>query len=138
MEKSEKCHIGDGLSQSSYSVSNDDVTVGLCVTSGLCDRLFRIDWIAAYRLPCPPNRGSQIARYFFDNHLRRHVKPLTLKSLRNRHLFVADALSVFLAPLVAFLVRFEEASWISQNLRLVALYLLISIPLRLAIFYAAG
>ncbi|MDP9176861.1 MAG: polysaccharide biosynthesis protein [Gemmatimonadota bacterium] len=63
---------------------------------------------------------------------------MTLKSLRNRHLFVADALAVILAPLVAFLVRFEEASWISQNLRLVSLYLLLSIPLRLAIFYAAG
>jgi FlaA1/EpsC-like NDP-sugar epimerase len=63
---------------------------------------------------------------------------LTLKSLRNRHLFVADALAVIIAPLVAFLVRFEEASWISQNLRLVGLYLLLSIPLRLAIFYAAG
>jgi FlaA1/EpsC-like NDP-sugar epimerase len=64
--------------------------------------------------------------------------PLTLKSLRNRHLFVADALAVILAPLAAFLVRFEDPQWISDNLRLVALYLIISIPLRLLIFYAAG
>jgi FlaA1/EpsC-like NDP-sugar epimerase len=63
---------------------------------------------------------------------------LTLKSLRNRHLFVADALAVIVAPLVAFLVRFEQLRWISDNLRLVGLYLLLSIPLRLLIFYAAG
>jgi len=63
---------------------------------------------------------------------------LTLKSLRNRHLFVADALAVILAPLAAFLVRFEDPQWIGDNLRLVALYLLLSIPLRLLIFYAAG
>jgi len=63
---------------------------------------------------------------------------LTPKSLRNRHLFVADALTVILAPLVAFLVRFEDPRWISDNLRLVALYLLLSVPLRLLIFYAAG
>ncbi len=63
---------------------------------------------------------------------------MTLKSFRNRHLFVADALAVILAPLVAFLVRFEQLRWISDNLRLVGLYLLLSIPLRLLIFYAAG
>jgi len=43
-----------------------------------------------------------------------------------------------LAPLVAFLVRFEDPRWISDNLRLVALYLALSIPLRLLIFYIAG
>jgi FlaA1/EpsC-like NDP-sugar epimerase len=63
---------------------------------------------------------------------------LTLKSLRNRHLFVADALAVILAPLAAFLVRFEEPRWITDNLRLVGLYLLLSVPLRLLLFYAAG
>jgi len=63
---------------------------------------------------------------------------LTLKSIRNRHLFLADAVSVILAPLAAFLVRFEEPSWISNNLRLVAFYLIFSIPLRLLVFYAAG
>jgi FlaA1/EpsC-like NDP-sugar epimerase len=63
---------------------------------------------------------------------------LTLKSLRNRHLFIADTISVIVAPLLAFLVRFEEARWISDNFRLVGLYLLLAIPLRLLIFYAAG
>jgi FlaA1/EpsC-like NDP-sugar epimerase len=63
---------------------------------------------------------------------------LKLKSLRNRHLFVADAFSVTLASFAAFLVRFEQPTWISENLRLVSFYLLFSIPLRLLVFYAAG
>ena len=63
---------------------------------------------------------------------------MTLKSLRNRHLFVADVLAIMLAPLVAFLVRFEDPRWISDNLRLVALYVALSVPLRLLIFYVAG
>jgi hypothetical protein len=46
---------------------------------------------------------------------------LTLKSLRNRHLFVADTLAVLVAPLAAFLVRFEEPQWIADNFRLVGL-----------------
>lgn len=63
---------------------------------------------------------------------------MKLKSLRNRHLFVADAFSVTLASFAAFLVRFEQPTWISENLRLVSFYLLFSIPLRLLVFYAAG
>ena len=63
---------------------------------------------------------------------------MTLKSLRNRHLFIADTFSVIVAPLLAFLVRFEEPRWIGDNLRLVGLYLLLAIPLRLLIFYATG
>ncbi len=85
-----------------------------------------------------PVCGWAWCRYSIDNDLRRHVQLLTLKSLRNRHLFVADALAVILAPLAAFLVRFEEPRWIADNLRLVGLYLLLSVPLRLLIFYAAG
>ncbi|HEY4954209.1 MAG TPA: hypothetical protein VII02_04925, partial [Gemmatimonadaceae bacterium] len=45
---------------------------------------------------------------------------------------------MIVAPLLAFLVRFEDARWISDNFRLVGLYLLLAIPLRLLIFYAAG
>ena len=63
---------------------------------------------------------------------------MTLKSLRNRHLFAADTLSVIAATLLAFLVRFEDPQWISDNLRLVGFYLLLSVPLRLAIFFAVG
>jgi FlaA1/EpsC-like NDP-sugar epimerase len=63
---------------------------------------------------------------------------LKLKSIRNRHLFVADAFAVSLAPLAAFLVRFEEAQWISDNARLVTLYLLLTIPIRLLLFHGVG
>jgi FlaA1/EpsC-like NDP-sugar epimerase len=63
---------------------------------------------------------------------------LTLKPIRNRHLFVADAFSAALATLIAFMVRFEEWQWISDNSRLVITYLVISVPLRLFIFWAAG
>ena len=63
---------------------------------------------------------------------------MTLKPIRNRHLFVADFFSVVAATLIAFLVRFEDWQWISDNSRLVTIYLAVSVPLRLAIFFAAG
>jgi Predicted nucleoside-diphosphate sugar epimerases len=63
---------------------------------------------------------------------------LTLKSLRNRHLFVADALSVIIATLIAFLVRFEHFQWLNENVKLVGTYLVLTVPLRLGAFYAAG
>ncbi len=63
---------------------------------------------------------------------------MTLKSLRNRHLFLVDLVSVLVAATLAFLVRFEDPRWILDNFRLVSLYLLLSVPLRLLIYYAAG
>ena len=63
---------------------------------------------------------------------------MTLKPIRNRHLFVADFFSVVAATLIAFLVRFEGPQWISENLRLVLFYLALSVPLRLLIFFLAG
>jgi len=45
---------------------------------------------------------------------------------------------VITAGLIAFIVRFEHADWISANLRLVQLYLLFSVPLRILAFFAAG
>lgn len=63
---------------------------------------------------------------------------MSLKPIRNRHLFVADFFSVIAATLIAFLVRFEQPQWISENVRLVTVYLALSLPLRLAVFFAAG
>ena len=60
------------------------------------------------------------------------------KELRNRHLFIADALSLTAVPLIAFLVRFEDASWIESHLSIVLPYLALTIPVKLAIFYVAG
>jgi FlaA1/EpsC-like NDP-sugar epimerase len=66
------------------------------------------------------------------------MKGLRPEKLRNRHLFAADSVAVILSTFVAFLVRFEDVSWILANQRTVIAYLLVSVPLRLAIFYAAG
>lgn len=57
---------------------------------------------------------------------------------RNRHLFVSDAISLVLASLFAFAVRFEDFQWIAENARSVALYMGLSIPLRLGVFYFFG
>jgi FlaA1/EpsC-like NDP-sugar epimerase len=40
--------------------------------------------------------------------------------------------------LVAFAVRFEDIGWISAHIALVVPYILATLPLRLAVFYAAG
>lgn len=58
--------------------------------------------------------------------------------LRNRHLFAADALSVVAASLIAFTVRFEDIAWLAVNWQLVWLYIGLTVPLRLFIFYTAG
>jgi len=58
--------------------------------------------------------------------------------MRNRHLFLLDAVSLIAAPIIAFAVRFEEFSWIGQNLRLVLLYILIAGPFRLVVLYNFG
>lgn len=58
--------------------------------------------------------------------------------MRNRHLFLLDAASLLAAPIIAFAVRFEEFSWLGQNLRLVLPYILIAGPLRLVAFHNLG
>jgi FlaA1/EpsC-like NDP-sugar epimerase len=63
---------------------------------------------------------------------------LTLKPIRNRHLFAADFVSVVVATLIAFLVRFETFTWLSDNSRLVLVYLAFSVPARLLVFFLSG
>jgi FlaA1/EpsC-like NDP-sugar epimerase len=58
--------------------------------------------------------------------------------MRNRHLFLLDAVSLIAVPLVAFAVRFEEFSWIGENLRLVLPYIFLAGPLRVVVFYNLG
>src|SRR5438552_1785579 len=58
--------------------------------------------------------------------------------MRNRHLFLLDAGSLVVAPLIAFLVRFEEFSWIGNNLRMVLPYVALAAPARLLLFYNLG
>ena len=58
--------------------------------------------------------------------------------IRNRHLGIIDTLSVTLSGLVAFLIRYEHTDWLTANMRLVAVYLAISVPLRVFAFYLVG
>src|SRR5437762_2348841 len=58
--------------------------------------------------------------------------------MRNRHLFLLDAVSLVAAPIIAFAVRFEDFGWIAQNPRLVLSYILIAGPIRLVVFYNFG
>jgi FlaA1/EpsC-like NDP-sugar epimerase len=49
-----------------------------------------------------------------------------------------DAGALLIAPLIAFVVRFEDFTWIAQNPRIVLSYILLSVPVRLAVFYYLG
>ena len=60
------------------------------------------------------------------------------KRVRNRHLLFIDAASLVVAPIIAFAVRFEEFSWIGDNLRMVLPYILLAEPTRLTVFYYLG
>jgi FlaA1/EpsC-like NDP-sugar epimerase len=66
------------------------------------------------------------------------LKTYLPKRMRNRHLFLLDTAALVVAPLIAFVVRFEDVSWLGQNLRLVLPYILLAGPVRLAIFYNLG
>ena len=58
--------------------------------------------------------------------------------MRNRHLLLLDAASLVVAPVIAFAVRFEDFSWLGDNLRMVLPYIFLAGPLRLAVFYNLG
>jgi hypothetical protein len=58
--------------------------------------------------------------------------------MRNRHLFLLDSAALVVAPLVAFVVRFEDFGWLGYNLRLVLPYILLAGPVRLLVFYNLG
>jgi FlaA1/EpsC-like NDP-sugar epimerase len=58
--------------------------------------------------------------------------------MRNRHLFLLDASALAIVPLVAFVVRFEDISWLGQNLRMVLPYVFLAGPVRLFVFYNLG
>src|SRR4051812_8900999 len=58
--------------------------------------------------------------------------------MRNRHLLLLDAISVVVAPLIAFAVRFEDFGWLGNNLRMVLPYVVVAGPVRLLVFYSFG
>jgi FlaA1/EpsC-like NDP-sugar epimerase len=63
---------------------------------------------------------------------------LLTERLRNRHLFLTDAVAAVLAVIVSFAVRFESVEWVAANAAFVVPYILVSVPLRLVVFYVAG
>jgi len=66
------------------------------------------------------------------------ISKLLPTRLRNRHLFASDAAALVVAALVAFAVRFEGFDWIGEHLSLVAPYILVTVPVRLTLFYWTG
>ena len=61
------------------------------------------------------------------------------RSLRNRHLFVLDVVSLILACVAAYSIRFEGLSWLDTVQRSVFLwYLALALPMRLALFWTLG
>lgn len=49
-----------------------------------------------------------------------------------------DAASLVVAPVIAFLVRFEQFQWLGDNVRMVLAYVLLAALLRLVVFYYFG
>jgi FlaA1/EpsC-like NDP-sugar epimerase len=49
-----------------------------------------------------------------------------------------DAVGSVLAVILAFAVRFEDLGWVASNASFVLPYIILSVPLRLIVFYAAG
>ncbi len=66
------------------------------------------------------------------------IKSNVATQLRNRHLFFWDVATLTTTSLVAFLVRFEQFSWLGEHLSLVIPYVTVAVPLRLTLFYGAG
>ncbi|MEP6779784.1 MAG: nucleoside-diphosphate sugar epimerase/dehydratase [Gemmatimonadaceae bacterium] len=59
--------------------------------------------------------------------------------LRNRHMFLLDVVGLFLACIAAYAIRFEGFSWLKTEQRYVFIWFLaLSVPLRLALFWAMG
>ena len=63
-------------------------------------------------------------------HLPRH--------LRNRHLFMLDAVLLGLCTLVAYVVRFEGFQWGSLHLYTALAYIAVSVPLKLGVLLYVG
>ena len=58
--------------------------------------------------------------------------------IKNRHFFAADVITLLMATVLAFLVRFEDLAWIREHWRLVSLYIGLTLPLRLIAFHGSG
>ena len=66
------------------------------------------------------------------------MKFVTERRLRNRHHLLIDALLLSLGGIAAYSLRFEGSSWIEAWGTNAAVFLAISIPLRLGVYYLLG
>jgi FlaA1/EpsC-like NDP-sugar epimerase len=61
------------------------------------------------------------------------------RSLRNRHMFMLDVVSMIMACVVAYSIRFEGLSWLKGPQETVFIwYLVLALPLRLGLFWTLG
>ena len=61
------------------------------------------------------------------------------RTLRNRHMFMLDVIGLLFASVAAYAIRFEGFSWLGTEQRNVFFwYLLLSMPMRLALFWFLG
>lgn len=58
--------------------------------------------------------------------------------LRNRHVFLMDILALLMTPAIALILRLDGLAWWSQFGRALVLFTLISLLIKLAIFYHMG
>ena len=68
----------------------------------------------------------------------RHMFAIPTFRSRNRHFFLFDALLLPAGTLVGYLIRFEGWGWVERYGAIAAAYVLLSVPLKLAILWAAG
>jgi FlaA1/EpsC-like NDP-sugar epimerase len=61
------------------------------------------------------------------------------RTLRNRHMFMLDVISLLVASIVAYSIRFEGLGWFGTAQRAVFIwYLVLALPMRLALFWFLG
>ncbi len=66
------------------------------------------------------------------------MKPIFARQIRNRHLFLLDAVLLGLGTLAAYFVRFEGLDWGPENLRTALVFIAFSLPVKLGVLLSVG
>jgi FlaA1/EpsC-like NDP-sugar epimerase len=61
-----------------------------------------------------------------------------MPQIRNRHLFICDAVTLLCVPTVAYLLRFEGWGWTGPDTHALVSYTLLAVPAKLTLFLALG
>ena len=69
---------------------------------------------------------------------RSAMSQTTVVRLRNRYLFLLDAVLVGFAPIVAYAIRFEGWRWPAEHQRAALYYVALALPLKLTVFGLLG